>query len=214
MHPRRTARLAASKTQNETRGALSNSHRRRPSRGILRLEQEAERRLLEKQWSGTSVMRGCTPLRLQWVRGTSQWWLSFPSPPFRGHFCPSQWAFCPLPAFCQRLTLRVCSFFCLLFLSPPQNKTRPETATIHSPPSASVLHRDFCLPLWLRPVLVARICTKFFFFSRRPLPLPCALAETNVRPPEDGGDSPSRWCTNRNEIKASQSGALLVPPQI
>lgn len=66
-------------------------------------EQEAERRLLEKQWPGTSVMRGCTPLRLQWVWGTSQWWLSFLSPPFRGHFCPLQWAFCPLPAFSAKV---------------------------------------------------------------------------------------------------------------
>lgn len=104
----------------------------------------------------------------------------------------------------------------LLFLPLVSVSTRKqnaaEMATIHSPPSASVLHHDFCLLLWLRPVLVARMCTKFF--SRRPLPLPCALAETNVRPPEDGGDSSSRWCTNRNKIKASQSGALLVPPQI
>lgn len=104
-------------------GALNDSHRRRPSHGIPEPEQEAERRLLGKQWPGTSVMRGCTPLRLQWVRGTSQRWLSFLSPPFRGHFCPLQWAFCPLPAFCQRLTLRVCSFFCLFFLSPLENKT-------------------------------------------------------------------------------------------
>lgn len=111
-------------TGSERRGVLNDSHRRRPSHGIPEPEQEAERRLLEKQWPGTSVMRGCTPLRLQWVRGTSQWWLSFLSPPFRGHFCPLQWAFCPLPAFCQRLTLRVCSFFCLFFLSPLENKTQ------------------------------------------------------------------------------------------
>lgn len=69
-------------------------------------------------------MRGWTPLRLQWVQGTSQWWLSFLSPPFRGHFWLVQWTFCPLPAFCQRLTLQACSFFCLFFLSPLGNKTQ------------------------------------------------------------------------------------------
>lgn len=110
-------------TRSERRGVLSDSHRRRPFHGIPELEQEAERRLLGKQWPGTSVMRGCTPLSLQWVRVTSQLWLSFLSPSFRGHFWPLQWAFCPLPAFCQRLTLRVCSFFCLFFLSPLENKT-------------------------------------------------------------------------------------------
>jgi len=31
--------------------------------------------------------------------------------------------FVPSPLFCQRLTLRVCSFFCLFSLSPLENKT-------------------------------------------------------------------------------------------
>lgn len=104
-------------------------------------------------------------------------------------------------------------FLPLVFVST-RKQNAAETATIQAPPSASVLHHDFCLLLWLRPVLVARMCTGFLgVFSRRPPLLPCALAETNVRPPEDGGDSSSPWCANRNKIKVSQSGALL-PPQI
>lgn len=88
-----------------------------------------------------------------WRKGVgvaSGGFLLSPSPPFRGHFCLSQWAFCALAAFfffffCQRLTLPACSFFCLLFLRPPpqllsarkqkqiQKKKKPtvETATIH-----------------------------------------------------------------------------------
>lgn len=99
------------RTRSKRQGMLNDSHRRRPSHGIPEPEQEAERRLLRKQWPGTSVMRGCTPHCLQQVRGTSQWWLSFLSPPFRGHFWLLQWALCPLPAFCQHLTLQACSFF-------------------------------------------------------------------------------------------------------
>lgn len=139
---------------------LNASPRRRPSRGISWREQEAARR---KQWSGTSVMRGCTPLRLQWVRGVEegcgggQRWLSSPSPPFRGHFCPSQWAFCALAAFffCQRLTLPACSFFCLLSLHPPpqpslrenKNKTKKKTQLklrLFIPPLLLVR----CHPMW------------------------------------------------------------------
>lgn len=59
----------------------------------------------------------------------------------------------------------------LLFLPLVSVSTRKqnaaETATIHSPPSASVLHHDFCLLLWLRPVLEF-----FVFFS--PGVLPCS----------------------------------------
>lgn len=132
-------------TWSERRGALSDSHRRRPSHGIPESEQEAERRLLGKQWAGTSVMRGCTTLCLQWVRGNSQWWLSFHSPPFRGHFWHLQWSFCPLPAFYQRLTLRVCSFFCLFFLCPLQNKTRLKMRLFIGLPLLLFFHYDFWL---------------------------------------------------------------------
>lgn len=132
-------------TRGERRGALNESHRRRPSHGIPEPEQEAERRLLGKQWPGTSVMRGCTPLRLQWVRGTSQWWLSFLSPPFRGHFCPLQWAFCPLPAFLPKFNPSSLLLFLPLVSVSARKQNIAETTTIHSPPSASVLHYDFCL---------------------------------------------------------------------
>ena len=159
-------------TPGERRGTLNDSHRRRLSHGIPELEQEAERRLLGKQWPGTSVMRGCTPLRLQWVRGTSQWWLSFGSPPFRGHFCPLQWAFCPLPAFCQRLTLRVCSFFCLFFLSPQENKT------------------------WLKPRLFIHLPLLLFFIMTFGSVSSCVLCSLHecvemffMRQTEDGNDS-------------------------
>lgn len=192
----------------ERRAALDEAPRRRPSRGIPELEQEAETRLLGKQWPGTSVMRGCTPLHLQWVWGTSQWWLSFLSPPFRGHFCPLQWAFCPLPAFCQRLTLRVCSFFCLSFLSPLENKTR------------------------LKPRLFIRLPLLLFFimtFGSVSSCAPCSLHQcvetlfmccVFVCP--IGWEADRGWKrflpflipVHIGENRASRSSALFLPPQI
>lgn len=107
-------------------------------------------------------MRGCTPLRPQWVqgveggRGEGAWgWGALASGGFLlrsllsgDTSVPHNGPFVPSPLFLrQRLTLPACSFFCLLFLSPSdpplrenKNKTKKnavETATIHPPP----LHR-------------------------------------------------------------------------
>lgn len=134
----------------EGQGKLNSSHRQRLSHGIPESEQEAQKRLLGQQWLRTSVMRGCSLLCLQWIWGTSQWCLSFGSPPFRGHFCPLQWLFCALPAFFLP-TFNPSSL--LLFLPPLSVSTRKqnkvETTTVHSPLSPAVFHYDFSPSLCL-----------------------------------------------------------------
>lgn len=53
--------------------------------------------------------------------------------------------------------------FCLLSLSPLENKT-VETATIQSPPSTSVFHYDFWLSPWLCAQHPALMCQDPFYF--------------------------------------------------
>lgn len=162
-------------------------------------EQEAERRLLAKQWSGTSVMRGCTPLRLQWGPGDQPVVAFFSLPSFPGTLLS--------------LTMGLLSPPCFFFFFPPKFNPRSllpflplvsvstrkqnivETATIHSPPSPSVLHDDFCP---YRRSLCARLRVFFFF---------CECQRE-----ADGGRRrplrPSPWSPYRNRLKASRSSAL------
>lgn len=138
--------VAHTRQRGSIKMAEDSMRRRTRSHGIPESEQEAQERLLGQQWLGTSVMRGCFPLCLQWIWGTSQWCLSFGSPPFRGHFCPLQWLFCPFLAFFFFVpTFNPSSL--LLFLPPlsvsirKQNKV--ETTTVHSPHSPAGFHYGF-----------------------------------------------------------------------
>lgn len=146
-------------------------------------EQEAERRLLAKQWSGTSVMRGCTPLRLQWGLGDQPVVAFFSLPSFPGTLLSLTMGLLSPPRF---FLPKFNPSSLLLFLPLVSVSTRKqnivETATIHSPPSPSVLHYDFCL---YRPSLCAA----------------CVFASASERGTEDGGDS----CTRRRALRTGIS---------
>lgn len=122
------------------RGALNDLPGLRPSRGIPKSEQEAERRLQGKQWPGTSVMRGCTPLCLQWSGGPASGGFLFTpllsgetSVPYKGAFVPSPLFFWP-----TFNPLSLLLFLPLVSVAPPKQNT-VETMTIYSSPCGSAL---------------------------------------------------------------------------
>lgn len=122
------------------RGALNDLPGLRPSRGIPKSEQEAERRLQGKQWPRTSVMRGCTPLCLQWSGGPASGGFLFTpllsgetSVPYKGAFVPSPLFFWP-----TFNPLSLLLFLPLVSVAPPKQNT-VETMTIYSSPCGSAL---------------------------------------------------------------------------
>lgn len=89
-------------------------------------------------------MRGCTPLHLQWDPGTSQWWPSFLSPRFSGTLLALTIGLLSPPRFLPTFNPSSLLLFLPLLSVSTGKQNIVEAPTIHSPPSASVFHHDFC----------------------------------------------------------------------